>query len=284
MNILPINMNYFFLFLFFLSSYQYSQACSAAYQYSLFPLGSTMGQLIVFEVELDRYLLTPDNQMMQMGRPGAKPFENKNSIEVRWKGTIKVHTYSAGKLTLSTDLGNIDILDDEYNEAMLPYFKKAYEAAKTLPLFEEAVLEKAGICHHDRTCDFMTLTIDEKAAKFYSSSNEEGYKDKKCLVPFAQKTLLKVEMSTKIKFTDFENIEKEYQIDFFRLWSPQTVRRYTIGAQTVQVFTLGRGDKSRYIQTKEKDWKTPNLETVAHYIQGNDVVFHGQRFDFIQVL
>ncbi len=272
---------YSIFFLFVLS--QSCLACSAAYQYSLFPLGASMGRLVIFEMELDRYLLTPDNQMMQMG--GGMPFDNsKKNIEVRWKGTIKLYTLEAGQLVLQNDLGVIDVLDDDYQEALLPYFKKAYEIAQAMPMYEEAQLENVGICHHDRTCDFMTLTIDEENIKFYVNSNEEGYQDKKCPVPFAKKTLQKVENQTKIKFTDFESIDKEFQADFFRLWSPQTVRRYTIGEQTVQVFTLGRGDKSRYLQTKEEKWKQPNLETIAHYIQGNDVVFHGQRFDFLQVL
>jgi hypothetical protein len=270
-----------FFFLFILSKSSF--ACSAAYQYSLFPLGSSMGRVIVFEMELDRYLRTPDNQMMQMG--GGRRFDNKDKkIEVRWKGTIKVYMLEAGKLVLSKDLGVIDILDDDYDEALLPYFKKAYEVAQALPMFEEAVLETIGACHHDRSCHFITLTIDEENVKFYANSNEEGYQDKKCLVPFAEKTLLKVEMQTKIKFTDFENIEKGFQVDFFRLWSQETVRRYSIGNLTIQVFTLGRGDKSRYMRTKEEKWKTPNVENIAHYIQGNDVIFHGQRFDFIQIL
>lgn len=257
-------------------------ACSAAYQYSLFPLGSTAGQVIILEVELDRYLSNPSNQMMQMG--GGRPFDNTPAIEVRWKGSLKVFTYQMGKMVLEKDLGFIDILDSDYEEALLPYFQKAYETARALPMFETAVLENVGYCHHDRSCTFMDLIIDTAQVKFYAVSNEVGYEDKKCPVPFAEKTLLKVENQTKIKFTDFNNIEKEFQVDFFRLWSPQTVRRYTIGGQTIQVFTIGRGDKSRYNETKETEWKRPVLETVGHYIQGNDVVFHGQRFDFFQVL
>ncbi|WMX13486.1 MULTISPECIES: hypothetical protein [unclassified Aureispira] len=270
---------YSILFIFVLAPYVI--ACSAAYQYSLFPLGSTAGQLILLEVELDRYLSNPSNQMMQMG--GGRPFENTPAIEVRWKGTLKVFTYQMGEMVLNTDLGVIDILDSDYEEALLPYFQKAYEAARVLPMFEAAVLENVGYCHHDRSCTFMELRIDTQQVKFYASSNEEGYEDKSCLVPFAEKTLLKVENQTKIKFTDFDNVEKEFQVDFFRLWSPQTIRRYTVGGQTVQVFTIGRGDKSRYYETKETEWKTPVLETIGHYIQGKDVVFHGQRFDFFHV-
>ena len=266
-----------FLFLFFLRTTN-SFACSAAYQYSLFPLGKSMGQLIVLELELNRYISTPDNQMMQMGG------NLNNNIEVRWKGSIKLYRMEMNKLVLNTDLGSIDLLDDDYYEALLPLFKKAYNIANNLPLFEEAILEKVGICHHDRTCDFIKLTIDEDSAKFFASSNEKDYEDKKCPVQFSMETLQKVENTTKIKFTDFENIDKEYQIDFFKLWSPQAVRRYNIGEQTIQVFTIGRGDKSRYIKIKESKWKMPNVESIAHYIQGNDVLYHGQRFDFIQIL
>ena len=76
-----------FLFLFFLRTTN-SFACSAAYQYSLFPLGKSMGQLIVLELELNRYISTPDNQMMQMG---GNLNNNNNNIEVRWKGSIKFY-------------------------------------------------------------------------------------------------------------------------------------------------------------------------------------------------
>jgi hypothetical protein len=275
-------MKYIYSVLFIFVFIANSLACSAAYQYSLFPLGSTGGQLIFLEVELDRYLSNPSNQMMQMG--GNSPFDNTPAIEVRWKGTLKVFTYQMGKMVLESDLGFIDILDSDYDEALLPYFQKAYETANAFPMFEEAVLEKVGYCHHDRSCTFMELIIDAENVKFHAISNEAGYEDKKCPVPFAEKTLLKVENQTKIKFTDFDNIEKEFQVDFFRLWSPETVRRYTVGGQTVQVFTIGRGDKSRYSETKETVWKSPVLETIGHYIQGNDVVFHGQRFDFFQIL
>jgi hypothetical protein len=275
-------MKYIYSLLFIFVFVANTMACSAAYQYSLFPLGSTAGQVIILEVELDRYLSNPSNQMMQMG--GNSPFDNTPAIEVRWKGTLKVFTYQMGKMVLESDLGFIDILDLDYEEALLPYFQKAYETAHALPMFEEAILESVGYCHHDRSCTFMKLTIDAEKIKFYASSNEAGYEDKKCPVPFAEKTLLKVENQTKIKFTDFDNVEKEFQVDFFRLWSPQTVRRYTVGGQAVQVFTIGRGDKSRYTETTETEWKTPILETIGHYIQGNDVIFHGQRFDFLQIL
>lgn len=260
-------------------------ACSAAYQYSLFPLGSSQGKLILLEVELDRYLTSPSNQMLQMGGgvPGGVPNSN-STLEVRWKGTFKVFLQQGDSLFLQEDLGQMDVLDEDYQEALAPIFQQAYEAAKALPNFEEARLESVGHCHYDKSCGLMELLMDTTAVAFYARSTEEGYNQQQCKVVFKEKDLLKVEKQTTIKFTDFNSIEKEYQLDFFRLWSPQAVRRYSIGNQTVQVFSLGRGDKSRYTGGQaEQERKQPNLEHIGRYIQGNDVLFHGQRFDVLQV-
>ena len=61
------------------------------------------------------------------------------------------------------------------------------------------------------------------------------------------------------------------------------MRRYTIAGQTVMVYTIGRGDKSRYTLTTQQQWKQPNLPDISHLILGNYVLFHGQRFDLIQL-
>ncbi|MFK7797988.1 MAG: hypothetical protein AB8E82_11085 [Aureispira sp.] len=263
-----------------------SLACSAAYQYSLFPLGKSEGKLIVLEVELDRYLTSPGNQMMRMGGgvPGGVPNAQSN-LEVRWKGYFKVLIQQADTFALQEDLGHVDVLDEDYEEALAPFFQQAYEAAKALPNFEEARLESVGHCHYDRSCGFMELIMDEDSVAFYARSTEPNYDQQPCKIIFKEKDLLKVEKQTTIKFTDFETLDKEYQLDFFRLWSPQTVRRYSIGTQTIQVFSLGRGDKSRYTGgSAETTRKQPNLEHIGRYIQGNDVLFHGQRFDVLHLL
>ena len=101
--------------------------------------------------------------------PQFKIDNDNNNIEVRWKGSIKLFRMEMNKLVLNTDLGSIDLLDDDYYEALLPFFKKAYNVATKMPMFEEAILEKSGICHHDRTCDFMTLTIDADNVKLFVS-------------------------------------------------------------------------------------------------------------------
>lgn len=262
-------------------------ACSAAYQYSLFPLGKIQEKLVLLEVELDRYLTSPNNQLMRMGRGVPRGVLNgKTSLEVRWKGTFKVLIQQSDtSFTLHEDLGHIDVLDEDYEVALRPFFQQAYEVAKALPAFQEARLESVGYCHYDRSCGFMELLMDEEAIAFYVRSTEKGYDQKRCKVIFKEKDLLKVEKQTTIKFTDFETLEKGYQLDFFRLWSPQTVRRYSIGEQVIHVFSLGRGDKSRYTGGQaETTRKKPNLEHIGRYIKGQDVLFHGQRFDILQVL
>lgn len=263
-----------------------TSACSAAYQYSLFPLGNSQGKLVLLEVELDRYLTSPSNQMMQMGGgvPGGA-LNGHSKLEVRWKGSFKLLIQQADTFALLEDLGHVDVLDEDYALALRPFFQQAYDAAKVLTDFEEAQLESVGHCHYDRSCGFMELIMDEEAVAFYARSTEVGYEATRCPIAFKEKDLLKVEKQTTIKFTDFETLEKDYQLDFFRLWSPQTVRRYSIGTQTIQVFSLGRGDKSRYTGGKaETARKQPNLEHIGRYIQGSDVLFHGQRFDVLQVL
>lgn len=268
----------FFLTIFFLSGAQNIFGCSAAYQYSLFPMGMSMGQLVVLEVEMNRYLNSPAEQMIPMY---GMESSNMNEIEVRWKGTLKLMYYSENGLEIIHDLGFIDLLDENYAETLKALFLEAYEKSMTLPAFEEASLESVGRCHHDRTCDFIQLIIDEQQIEFYSKSTEKNYDNDSCKVNFSYNTLKKVENATKINFTDFKNIEKDYQVDFFRLWSPITVRRYRIGIAILFVYSLGRGDRSRYFLSKEEKLDLKIHESAAHYIQGNDVLFHGQRFDFI---
>ncbi len=270
----------YFLILFLVGSSSYLNACSAAYQYSLLPLGSSMGQILMVELEMNRYLSTPQHQLMQMGGR----FEQKNqTIEVRWKGSVRLMRLQADSLILEKDFGHTDMMDEVYEKTLQLIVEEALEYAQKLPLFEEAIIESQGICHFDRSCTFMLLNIDTLSTNFYVSSTEKGYEMKPKKVRFSYSTLKKVENTTKIKFTDFVNIDKDYQLDFFRLWSPQTVRRYTIAGQTVMVYTIGRGDKSRYTLTTQQQWKQPNLPDISHLILGNDVLFHGQRFDLIQL-
>jgi hypothetical protein len=245
-----------------------------------------MGQIVLLELEMDRYVKTPENKIMQFG--GRSRFEEEydaaEEIEVRWKGTIKLYQIINGKMTLIEDLGFTDLSDKKYQEALQPYFLEAMEKARTLPLFEVATLQNMGICHYDRSCTFFEKILDTEKLKFYCKSKEKGYESDSALVAYPYKILVKAENELKTKITQLDSLEAQMQIDFFRVWSPQNVRRYDIGGKTVQVFTLGRGIKSKYTLKKREAWEKINLEGIEYFIQGNDVVYHGQRFDFIQIL
>jgi hypothetical protein len=279
-------MKFFFICCLLLICSHFANACSAAYQYSLFPLGASMGQIVLLELEMDRYVKTPENKIMQFG--GRSRFEEEyddaEEIEVRWKGTIKLYQLIDGKMTLIEDLGFTDLSDKKYKEALQPYFLEAMEKARSLPLFEVATLQNMGICHYDRSCTFFEKILDTENLKFYCKSKEKGYENDSVLVAYPYKILVKAENELKTKITQLDSLEAQMQIDFFRVWSPQNVRRYDIGGKTVQVFTLGRGIKSKYTLKKREAWEKINLEGIEYFIQGNDVVYHGQRFDFIQIL
>lgn len=258
-----------------------SQACSAAYQYSLFPLGSSQGQLVVLEVELNRYLTTPNDPTMRMGGGGVGLLGGpQNDVEVRWKGTFKLLLQQGDSLHVHQELDYVDVLDKEYQTALRPNFANAYQAARALPYFEEAVLESVAHCSYELDCGWMQLSIDTANVVLYARSTEAGYEQDSCPVRFKVKDLLKVEKTTTIPFTDFDNVEKEFRINFLQMWSPQAVRRYSIGGRTLHVYSLGRGSRSRYtpVESTEKR-RQPMLQDIGHFIQGNDVLFHGQRFD-----
>lgn len=255
-----------------------AHACSAAYQYSLFPLGSSQGQLIVLEVEMNRYLTSPGMPAMRMG-PGRNG-SGMAEVQVRWKGTLKLLIQQGDTLVLQEDLGYADILDNDYQAALQKNFEHAYRTARALPYFEEAKLESVGHCSYELGCNWMYLSIDTAKVGLYAHSTEAGYDQDSLKVAFKVTDLLKVEKTTTIPFTDFENVDKEFQINFMQLWSPQTVRRYNIGGRMLKVYSIGRGSRSRYTPLASTvSRQAPPLENIGHYIQGNDVLFHGQRFD-----
>jgi len=271
-----------FCFIFLFSNV--ANACSAAYQYSLFPLGASMGKVVVLEAELNRYLKTPQGQLMEIGgRFNNDPFSSSD-IEVRWKGSLKIYYLQAGEWTLIKDLGFVDILDKRYQEALQPYFSEAMEVAHALPMFEEARVEQRGVCHFDRNCRFVEKVIDTTQIALYLRSTEKGFSADSCRAVFPPKILEKMENKTAIKFTQWDSLETQIRIDFFRVWRPQGVRRYTIGTRTVQVFSMGKGDRSKYVKTQEKEWQVPYTANVEAFVVGNDVMFHGQRFDFLHIL
>lgn len=252
-------------------------ACSYAYQYSLFPLGSSMGNLIVLEVELERYVSTPDQMI------GRRMPDMNKTIETRWKGNLRLKSISKDSSLLLEEFGFLDINDENYHENLRPYFHKALKKAQELPLFELAELLEEGLCKYDNSCDFFYKTLDTTTVNVYCAVNKEQYAQKRQAVIFPDIVLHKFENMTKMQFSDMEKVEIESRLDFYDVWNKYNVRLYKIGEQTIAIYTLGWGQKRYYKETKTEKWND-NLGPVEDYIRGNDVMRHGQRFDFMQWL
>ncbi|MCP4440801.1 MAG: hypothetical protein GY810_17915 [Aureispira sp.] len=259
-----------------------ASACSYAYQYSLFPMGTSMGNLVMLEVELERYVNTPD-QMIGNRMPGSRMSGMDKTIETRWKGNLRLKSIAKDTTLLIEELGFVDISDEQYHEKLRPYFHKAMRKAEELPMFERAELLEEGLCKYDNTCDFFKKTIDTTTVNVYCAVNQEEYINQRQEVIFPSIVLHKFENMTKMEFSDIEKVEIDSRLDFYDVWNKYNVRLYQIGDQTIAIYTLGWGQKRYYKETKTEKWRD-NLGPVEDYVKGNDVMRHGQRFDFMQWL
>lgn len=265
------------LFFLLFSIQNKATACSYAYQYSLFPLGSSMGNLIVLEVELERYVNTPD-QMIGRRMPNMD-----KTIETRWKGNLRLKSVSKDTSLLLEEFDFIDISDENYEEILRPHFHQALRQAQKQPMFKTAELLEEGLCKYDNSCDFFHKTLDSTTVNVYCSVNKEPYANKRQAVLFPDIVLHKFENMTKMKFSDMEKVEINSRLDFYDVWNKYNVRLYKIGEQTIAIYTLGWGQKRYYKETKTERWND-NLGPIEDYVRGNDVMRHGQRFDFLQWL
>ena len=260
-------------------------ACSYAYQYSLFPLGSSAGQIIFLELELERYVNTPAGSI-GMIRPNERSLPNDvATIETRWKGNIRLkrQARSLTAMELIEELAYIDISDENYKAALAPYFEKALQKAYELPFFEEAFLEEIAYCKYDRSCNLFTLKIDSSNVNLTCGLSD--FKDNQRFVDiiFPPIILQKYENITALNFSEIEKVEKSSRIDFYKVWRPYEARKYTIANQAVIIYSIGWGYAKGYDATQSKSW-VKNIVPVAQFIEGNDVMMHGQRFDFLQLL
>jgi hypothetical protein len=249
-----------------------SFACTYAYQYSLFPLGISGAEIIFLEIELERYVNTPAS--------GAFVFSSdplsKNSIETRWKGNLKIKSSSdANSFILLKELSYIDIADVEYDINIQPYLEKALAYAKTLPFFEEAILDKTAKCSYDRTCTMFQLKVDTiKPILFCQLPDSTASKE----IIFPEILVSKYEKITNLDKSEQGDELNASKLEFIRLWKPCSARLYRIGDRQIVVYCIGWGQKRGYLGTKDNDWKLNNMP-VDMYIEGNDVMMHGQRFD-----
>lgn len=249
-----------------------SFACTYAYQYSLFPLGASGSDIIFLELELERYVNTPAS--------GAFVFSSdplsKNTIETRWKGNLKIKISSdAVNYNLLKELSFIDIPDAEYNSKLEPYFEKALAYARTLPYFEEAILDKTAKCAYDRSCTLFNLKIDSVNLILNCHLTDSSASKK---IDFPEILVTKYQKIANLEQNEDGTIQNASKLEFIRLWKPCSARLYRIGDRQLVVYCIGWGQKRGYVGTKDQDWKFNNMP-VDMYIEGNDVMMHGQRFD-----
>jgi len=261
--------------------FQEIAACSFAYQYSIYPLGSSLGQLVAVQMELERYVNTPDNFMMQT-RSTHQPFDATG--ETRWKGTIDIVQYNPTKVVWEhyQSIAEVDIADENYEEALLPYLQEGWQIAKDLPFFQAAQLVEMGICHYDTACTFFQKKVDtiENKAFCYLDNHPKQLQE----IHFPEVVLQKFENKTREKFTDIEQVDMDTRLGFYRIWRPYGVRKYQLmdGSELV-IYTLGWGQKGGgVVPIREEDWQTM-LPPVEEFVEGKEVMFHGYRFDQIQV-
>jgi hypothetical protein len=253
-----------------------SKACTYAYQYSLFPLGASGAEFVFLELELERYVNTPASGDFVFS---SDPL-SKNSIETRWKGNLKIKSSSdCVNFTLIKELSYIDIPDADYNSKLEPYFEKALSYAKTLPYFEEAILDKTAKCAYDRTCTMFNLKIDSVQLTLQCQLLDSSASRK---IDFPEILVSKYQKITNLEQNEDGTIQDASKLEFIRLWKPCSARMYRIGDRQLVVYCIGWGQKRGYIGTKDPDWKLNNMP-VDMYIEGNDVMMHGQRFDSCKI-
>ncbi len=257
--------------------------CSYAYQYSLFPVGISGDQLILIEVEMERYVNTPD-----VGRPRPR-YEQNVEMSVRWKGNLRLKSWSLSRQKLEEEIlveiaNQIDIDDKTYREELRPYFQKGYELAEKMPFFQPAALPEVGNCCYDISCTFLKKEIDTIAPHLYYIINKKELQAERLRVEFPAILLQKFENMSKQNFSDIQTVESQSQVEYFKSWKAHSVRIYDIKGLKIALYSFGWGQKRFYNNAKSTDWEYPTVGNLGEYVEGNDVLFHGQRFDMIQIL
>jgi hypothetical protein len=284
--------NILFSFLFLLAFTTSVEACSYAYQYSFFPLGTRgKNEWIMIHLEMERNVNTPDNVMGGAGGR-IRPKYNDNftpsaDMVVRWRGTLRLvvlNTTTQEVSFLAEVANNIDIDDKTYHDELRPYFAQAAQLAREQPDFEPANIETVGYCRHDNDCPYLQKEIDTTAVQLnWIIENQQKYSHKAPAV-FPNAVLQKFENMTHLDFTELEKVAASSRIEYFKAWKPYSVRIYKAGAQELILYSIGWGQKRFYTSTKAPTWEVPNIGGVEEYIEGNDILFHGQRFDFFYVV
>ncbi len=271
-NFMTFKSTIFLVFLFSIYSLR-TYSCSYAYQYSIFPLGSSAGDIIFLEVELERYVSTPAELMMYGGN-----LLNK-SIETRWKGNLSLKKTSDGRdFTLLQTLAFVDIADELYYKELQPYFLKAMDIAREFPYFKEGILLNYANCAYDRYCNFFIMEIDS-LSKLYCK--EDSLTNNRIEVVFPDILVNKFETVHRLNEQEAEE-QESLRKDFVKVWKPCSIRVYEISGRKISIYCIGWGQKKGY-NAKKDDAFRYNHKPIEEYIEGNDVMMHGQRFDVFQL-
>lgn len=260
------------LFVFF--SGQELAACSYAYQYSLFLLGSSSGELIWLELELERYVSGGAGSL-----PNFWPMGRTKSLgQTRWKGQLKLKKgQEIDQLVQYKHIAWVDLADEDYQEYLAPHFEKAQNLAEELPFFQPAQLLEEAICDYDRSCGQMQLEADSLAL-WAALPSQKGAK-----AHFPGPVLSKFENLTRLNYSEMGKLAAEERLNFFQAWKPFSVRHYRLAGQEIYVYSLGWGLAKGYKPQPSAAW-LPWGRPLKDYIRGNKVMMHGQRFDFFQIL
>ncbi len=261
--------------------------CSYAYQYSIFPLGTrTGGQWIAIHLEMERNVITPD-QVMGGGVTGKfrmnDEFQPRADMTVRWRGSMQLVLLDLDSFQLkplASIAHLIDVDDKTYAQELAPYFAKAAERAREESDFVPAQIERVGYCRHDNDCPYLQKEIDTTAVALRWIIEQQKEYPQKAETQFPPVVLQKFENMTKLDFSDLEQVAASSRIEYFKAWKPYSVRIYRAGSQKLAMYSIGWGQKRFYTSTKAPTWEVPNIGGVEGYIEGNDILFHGQRFDF----
>lgn len=268
----------YYLFLLFLLPLQ-SQACSYAYHYGLFPMGASGEELLVLEVELQRYVERQSGTGIVLPRSSFQP-SYQEQAEVRWKGHLQLLRWTKkGRDTLHA-FDFIDFNDEKYKTKLQALFQKAYELAAVQPNFQPAQIEAEGLCNGENKCGFFERKVDE--AGWLHAYYEDSTKQQRIAVPLPLRQ--KFENKTRIPATDLEQLSDRERMLHAYYWKKQGLRRYRVGERLVLVYSFCQGQQPFPNRGKPAEgWKTVK-EPVASFIRGQAVAYHGFRFDCLQLL
>lgn len=251
-----------FLILFLLISSKPGQSCNAADQYRLFPLGGSSSGFVFVETHLYR---TTD------------PKGNRYEMPPKWFGESFLNIYDGAHRLISSRLVDSLSLTDKgtHQEFIKNSFHKALKQAKKLPGFTAATPVYLSYCDFQQKCPEAELREDRlKHTLFVKLGNKEY-----------EVSVLKDTNSIAERYLEYYSGFNGGNIDYASI-DISSVRKYTIGANTITIVHLANGDKP---QEAERALKRAAYKPYVAFSRLEDSVVHepllhhGHGFDFFMV-